>query len=172
MLILTFCRNAIRDDEVAYNSFLRTNIPERLELLSVNCDGFLKTVDKSVPGYGDFMTIINRRNFALHGNVDPVREPNIWSVRCQPTSLSEDFEFSLIAKLISAILILGSAVSACPFGAPPRTASTDPFDQEIDQPRSFTAANYVRVSCLIRRRSRSVVRMFDFRSAAGWNLRR
>ncbi len=75
MLILTFCRSAIRDDETAYNSFLRTNIPERLELLCVNCDGFSKAVDKSVPGYGDFMTIINRRNFALHGNVDPVREP-------------------------------------------------------------------------------------------------
>lgn len=75
MLILTFRTNAIRDDETAYNSFLRTNIPQRLELLSANCDGFSKPVDKTVPGYGDFMTIINRRNFALHGNVDPIREP-------------------------------------------------------------------------------------------------
>jgi len=75
MLILTFCRNAIRDDERAYSTFLRTTIPERLELLSINCDGFARAVDKSVPGYAEFMTIVNRRNFALHGNVDPVREP-------------------------------------------------------------------------------------------------
>jgi hypothetical protein len=75
MLILTFCKNAIRDDETAYNAFLRSNIPERLELLSIHCDGFSKAVDKTVPGYGDFMTVINRRNFALHGNVDPIREP-------------------------------------------------------------------------------------------------
>lgn len=75
MLILTFCRSAICDNVTAYNSFLRTNIPERLELLNVNCDGFSKAVDKSVPGYGDFMSIINRRSFALHGNVDPIREP-------------------------------------------------------------------------------------------------
>ena len=75
MLILTFCKNAIRDDETAYNAFLRSTIPERLELLSVHCDGFSKAVDKTVPGYGGFMTVINRRNFALHGNVDPIREP-------------------------------------------------------------------------------------------------
>lgn len=75
MLILTFCRSAISSDERAYNAFLRTTIPERLQLLSVNCDGFARTVDKSVPGYAEFMTIINRRNFALHGNVDPIREP-------------------------------------------------------------------------------------------------
>ena len=75
MLILTFCRGAIRDDERAYNAFLRTNIPERLRLLNVNCEGFSKAVDKTIHGYSDFMTIINRRNFALHGNVDPVQEP-------------------------------------------------------------------------------------------------
>jgi hypothetical protein len=75
MLILTFCKNSIRDDETAYNSFLKSNIPARLELLSINCDGFSKAADRTVHGYGDFMTIINRRNFALHGNVDPIREP-------------------------------------------------------------------------------------------------
>jgi hypothetical protein len=73
-LILTFVKNAIRDNAVLYNNFLRSTIPERLELLSVNCDGFVKPVNKAVPGYAHFMRIINKRNFALHGNVDPVRE--------------------------------------------------------------------------------------------------
>ena len=49
MLILAFCRKAIRDDETAYNSFLRTNIPE---LLNVNCDGFSKLSIRAFPATG------------------------------------------------------------------------------------------------------------------------
>lgn len=75
MLILTFCRSQIRDDNALYENFLRTKFPERLYLLSENCDGFRKAVDKTVPGLADFMRIMNRRNFSLHGNVDPMREP-------------------------------------------------------------------------------------------------
>lgn len=74
MLILTFCKNDIRDDKARYEAFIRTNIPDRLALLSENCDGFEKPVDKTLPGYADFMRIISKRNFQLHGNVDPVRE--------------------------------------------------------------------------------------------------
>lgn len=74
MLILTFCYGNIRDNRSLYNNFLRTGFPEKLRLLSVNCDGFRKPVDKTVPGYSDFMRIINKRNFALHGNVDPMLE--------------------------------------------------------------------------------------------------
>jgi hypothetical protein len=74
MIILTFCRSAIRDDPKLYDDFLRASIPERLELLSVNCDGFARPVDKSIPGWDNFMRIVNRRNFELHGNVDPIKD--------------------------------------------------------------------------------------------------
>jgi len=74
MIILIFCRSAIRDDPKLYDGFLRASIPERLELLSVNCDGFTRPVDKSIPGWDNFMRIINRRNFELHGNVDPIKD--------------------------------------------------------------------------------------------------
>jgi hypothetical protein len=74
MLILTFCRSVIRDDPALYNGFLRAKIPERLELLSVYCNGFARTVEKSLPGWQNFMRIVNRRNFELHGNVDPIRD--------------------------------------------------------------------------------------------------
>jgi hypothetical protein len=74
MLILTFCRSAIRDDTNLYEGFLRTTIPERLELLSMNCDGFTRAVDKTIPGWDAFMQIMNRRNFDLHGNVEPIRD--------------------------------------------------------------------------------------------------
>ena len=75
MLILTFCRSAIRDDAALYEGFLRTTIPERLELLNVNCDGFWRAVNKTLPGWDTFMRFVNRRNFELHGNVDPLRDP-------------------------------------------------------------------------------------------------
>jgi hypothetical protein len=74
MLILTFCRSAIRDDPELYNGFLRAKIPKRLELLSVYCDGFARAVDNRSLGWDNFMRIVNRRNFELHGNVDPIRE--------------------------------------------------------------------------------------------------
>jgi hypothetical protein len=74
MIILIFCRDAIRNDRTAYEAFLRTTIPERLELLSVNCDGFARAVDKTVGGWDDFMRVVSRRNFELHGNVDPIKE--------------------------------------------------------------------------------------------------
>lgn len=74
MVILTFCKDSIRNDPAAYDGFLRQTIPERLALLSTNCNGFERTIDKGTPAYAQFMRVVARRNFALHGNVDPIRE--------------------------------------------------------------------------------------------------
>lgn len=74
MMILMFCRDAIRDRDADYQAFLRAKIPDRLELLKANCDGFARSVDKSTQAYADFMRVISGRNFALHGNVDPLHE--------------------------------------------------------------------------------------------------
>jgi len=74
MTILIFCRDAIRDDEVSYQAFIRAKIPERLALLSENCNGFARPIDTRTEAYANFMRVIDKRNFALHGNVDPVRE--------------------------------------------------------------------------------------------------
>jgi hypothetical protein len=74
MIILAFCRSAIRDDRKLYDGFLRTTIPERLRLLNMNCDGFTRAIDQTLPGWDAFMRIVNRRNFELHGNVDPIRD--------------------------------------------------------------------------------------------------
>jgi hypothetical protein len=74
MIILIFCRSAIRDNPKLYDGFLRASVPGRLELLSVNCDGFARPVDRSIPGWDNFMRIVNRRNFELHGNVDPIKD--------------------------------------------------------------------------------------------------
>lgn len=74
MLILTFCKDEVRNDKARYNAFLRDIIPERLAKLSVNCVGFERDVDPKSNTYRDFLRVINRRNFALHGSVDPIRE--------------------------------------------------------------------------------------------------
>jgi hypothetical protein len=74
MLILAFCKSTIRDDKAQYESFQRAGIMDRLSLLHENCDGFQRPVDKSLSGYGHFGRTMSKRNFALHGNVDPVSE--------------------------------------------------------------------------------------------------
>jgi hypothetical protein len=74
MIILTFCKDEIRNDREEYDRFVRDTIPSRLDLLSINCHGFERPIDKSTQIYGEFMRVVARRNFALHGNVDPDRE--------------------------------------------------------------------------------------------------
>jgi hypothetical protein len=74
MVILTFCKSTIRDDPIAYMSFLRASVPNRIALLSDNCVGFDRPIDKSTQAYANFMRVVNKRNFILHGNVNPVRE--------------------------------------------------------------------------------------------------
>jgi hypothetical protein len=74
MIILIFCKDTIRDDEASYQSFLRATVPDRLRLLRQNCFGFARNIKADTEAYADFMRVIDKRNFALHGNVDPVRE--------------------------------------------------------------------------------------------------
>jgi hypothetical protein len=74
MIILIFCKDAVRNDAQLYQDFLRAHIPERLRLLSKNCDGFAREVNNKSSAYRAFMNVVNKRNFALHGNVDPIRD--------------------------------------------------------------------------------------------------
>ncbi|MBZ9825677.1 hypothetical protein LB534_10335 [Mesorhizobium sp. CA18] len=74
MVILMFTRDEIRNAPEAYQAFIRAKIPDRLALLSQHCDGFARDIDKSTNAYAHFMRVIDKRNFALHGNVDPIRE--------------------------------------------------------------------------------------------------
>jgi hypothetical protein len=74
MVIIMLCKDAIRDDRVAFEQFVRAKIPQRLDLLSQHCDGFTTPVDRKTESCAAFMRVMNLRNFALHGNVDPVRE--------------------------------------------------------------------------------------------------
>jgi hypothetical protein len=74
MVIIIFCKPAIRDDQAAYNAFVRDHIPQRLEKLHTNCVGFSRAVDPAAGNYKGFLRVMNKRNFQIHANVDPVRE--------------------------------------------------------------------------------------------------
>jgi hypothetical protein len=74
MVIITFCNDAIRNDRTQYEMFVRAKIPERIDLLTQYCSGFVQKIDTKGTIYGDFMRVMNLRNFSLHGNVDPIRE--------------------------------------------------------------------------------------------------
>ncbi len=73
-LILIFCKDEIRADKEKYDAFIREKIPERLALLSTNCKGFAKPIGQTGEPYSSFKRVMDKRNFAIHGNVDPVRE--------------------------------------------------------------------------------------------------
>ena len=74
MLILTLRRDSLGFGTVEYEAFARATIPERLRLLPQNCMGFDREVDTGTEAYRNFMRVMNKRNFAIHGNVDPPRE--------------------------------------------------------------------------------------------------
>lgn len=74
MVILVFCKNEVRNDPERYEEFIRSKLPDRLAALSQNCDGFIATIDQTTEVYGNFKRVMDKRNFVIHGNIDPVRE--------------------------------------------------------------------------------------------------
>ncbi len=74
MVILVFCKDEVRNDPQRYGEFVRSKLPDRLAELSENCDGFTRPIDQTTVIYSDFKRVMDKRNFAIHGNIDPVRE--------------------------------------------------------------------------------------------------
>ncbi|NMN59364.1 hypothetical protein FHT36_003274 [Xanthobacter sp. SG618] len=63
----------LRHDWNAYHAFVREHIPNRIGRLHEVCFG-MGPVDRQTEAYGRFMSVMNKRNFNIHGNVDPERE--------------------------------------------------------------------------------------------------
>lgn len=57
MVILVFCKDEVRNDRVRYEAFIRATIPERLALLSENCDGFAREIDQTSAEYDGFKRV-------------------------------------------------------------------------------------------------------------------
>jgi hypothetical protein len=74
LLILVLCKPETRNDKATFEHFVRSHIHTRIFGLSQHCIGFANALDKNTPGFREFKRVMDRRNHALHGNIDPIRE--------------------------------------------------------------------------------------------------
>ncbi len=73
LLILVLGREDIREDSRLYGDVIRRPIDVRIRGLHISCEHFRERVDTECTAYKDFHSLMNERNDALHGNVDPQR---------------------------------------------------------------------------------------------------
>lgn len=73
MFALILRRPDLKTDRAGYETFVRERIPDRIGRLHEVCFG-MQPVDRRTEAYGRFMSVMNKRNFNIHGNVDPERE--------------------------------------------------------------------------------------------------
>jgi hypothetical protein len=74
LLILVLCKPETRNDKAAFERFVRSHIHTRIFSLSEHCIGFANALDENRPGFKEFKRVMDRRNHAIHGNIDPIRE--------------------------------------------------------------------------------------------------
>lgn len=71
MLVLMLIKPEVRDDPEAYGAFVKQSIHQKLLELHEKCFGFECGIDPNGEGFKNFMRIRDKRNDALHGNVNP-----------------------------------------------------------------------------------------------------
>jgi hypothetical protein len=74
MAILILCKKRIRENKRQFDAFIRSNIDVKVFDLPDKCIGFARRIDENSPTFKGFMTVMQKRNNAIHGNVDPERE--------------------------------------------------------------------------------------------------
>lgn len=74
MVILMYCRPEIRSDTRQYNAFIRAHIDIKIADIFYKCEGFSRPIDTSSAVYKAFWRVIDKRNHAIHGNVNPLSE--------------------------------------------------------------------------------------------------
>ena len=74
MAILILCKKRIRENRRQFDAFIRSNIDVKIFDLPDKCTGFARRIDENSLTFKAFMTVMQKRNNAIHGNVDPERE--------------------------------------------------------------------------------------------------
>lgn len=74
MAILILCKKRIRENKRQFDAFIRSNIDVKVFDLPDKCTGYARRIDENSPIFKSFMTVMQKRNNAIHGNVDPERE--------------------------------------------------------------------------------------------------
>lgn len=74
MLILLLCKKEIRNNKRQFDAFIRSQIDTKVFDLFYKCERFSRSVDASSAGFKRFKSIMDRRNHAIHANVNPPNE--------------------------------------------------------------------------------------------------
>jgi hypothetical protein len=74
LVMLLLAKSELRDDKRLMEKFSRDQIDVRIKSLHLHCDGFANPVSASDERFKEFLRVMNRRNDALHGNIDPKRD--------------------------------------------------------------------------------------------------
>ena len=74
MLILILCKKEIKDNKRQFEAFIRSQIDAKIFDLAYKCEGFKKKINQDASKYKNFKRVMDKRNNAIHGNVDPERE--------------------------------------------------------------------------------------------------
>lgn len=74
MTILILCKKEIRENVRQFEAFIRSEIDAKIFDLAYKCEGFKKRVDPNERSYKNFKRVMDKRNHAIHGNIDPERE--------------------------------------------------------------------------------------------------
>jgi hypothetical protein len=74
MAILILCKEEIRTNPRQFDAFIRSHIDTKIFDLPYKCEGFTKKIDPNTTAYKQFKRVMDKRNHAIHGNIDPERE--------------------------------------------------------------------------------------------------
>ncbi len=74
MFILMFCKKAIKENPREFDAFIRSNIDTKIFDMFYKCEGFERKIDPKSKIFKKFKTVMDKRNNAIHGNIDPVKE--------------------------------------------------------------------------------------------------
>jgi hypothetical protein len=74
LLVACFVKKEVKDNKRLFDAFKRNALDVKLFDLHVRCSGFVRGIDPKNAILGKYWNVVNRRNDALHGNVDPVKD--------------------------------------------------------------------------------------------------
>lgn len=71
LLIFVARKSELKSNIRQYEQYIRQPIDTRVFDLHLKCNNFRKAVDPESPEYKSFKKVMDRRNYNLHGNIDP-----------------------------------------------------------------------------------------------------
>jgi hypothetical protein len=74
MLALMLCKPEIKANKRQFEHFVRQNVDTKVLYLLYKCNGFVRPVPSNAKSVVHFKRIMDGRNYAIHGNVDPERD--------------------------------------------------------------------------------------------------